>query len=384
MRSIKNILALSAKELRSLFSDTVLVVLIVFAFTALVHSAATGINNDVNNASVGVIDADQSVLSHRILDALQQPHFQKPVPVQREEVEELLDKGKLMFVLEFPPNFQRDVEMGREPKVQLLTDATNMAQAGLGQSYIGHIFQNELVDFLKQKDLIDEMTPVKSVATLVFNPNATDMWPAAVMEVDNMITMITLVLVGAAVIRERERGTIEHLLVMPVKSAEIVLAKIIANGLVICTIALLSMHFMVGGLLQVPLLGSLTLFALGAGLFMFSIASLAVMLATLAPTMPQYSLLMMPVYIIALMFSGSSSPRSNMPETAQWISEYWPTTQFMTLAQNVLLRGAGFDVVWPQMVAMTISGALFLGFALFRFRRMLEQQANRRPCRCMR
>ena len=374
MRSIKNILALSAKELRSLFSDTVLVVLIVFAFTALVHSADTGINNDVNNASVGVIDADQSVLSHRILDALQQPHFQKPVPVQREEVEELLDKGKLMFVLEFPPNFQRDVEMGREPKVQLLTDATNMAQAGLGQSYIGHIFQNELVDFLKQKDLIDEMTPVKSVATLVFNPNATDMWPAAVMEVDNMITMITLVLVGAAVIRERERGTIEHLLVMPVKSAEIVLAKIIANGLVICTIALLSMHFMVGGLLQVPLLGSLTLFALGAGLFMFSIASLAVMLATLAPTMPQYSLLMMPVYIIALMFSGSSSPRSNMPETAQWISEYWPTTQFMTLAQNVLLRGAGFDVVWPQMVAMTISGALFLGFALFRFRRMLEQQ----------
>ena len=374
MRSIKNILALSAKELRSLFSDTVLVVLIVFAFTALVHSAATGINNDVNNASVGVIDADQSVLSHRILDALQQPHFQKPVPVQREEVEELLDKGKLMFVLEFPPNFQRDVEMGREPKVQLLTDATNMAQAGLGQSYIGHIFQNELVDFLKQKDLIDEMTPVKSVATLVFNPNATDMWPAAVMEVDNMITMIALVLVGAAVIRERERGTIEHLLVMPVKSAEIVLAKIIANGLVICTIALLSMHFMVGGLLQVPLLGSLTLFALGAGLFMFSIASLAVMLATLAPTMPQYSLLMMPVYIIALMFSGSSSPRSNMPETAQWISAYWPTTQFMTLAQNVLLRGAGFDVVWPQMVAMTISGALFLGFALFRFRRMLEQQ----------
>ena len=374
MRSIKNILALSAKELRSLFSDTVLVVLIVFAFTALVHSAATGINNDVNNASVGVIDADQSVLSHRILDALQQPHFQKPVPVQREEVEELLDKGKLMFVLEFPPNFQRDVEMGREPKVQLLTDATNMAQAGLGQSYIGHIFQNELVDFLKQKDLIDEMTPVKSVATLVFNPNATDMWPAAVMEVDNMITMITLVLVGAAVIRERERGTIEHLLVMPVNSAEIVLAKIIANGLVICTIALLSMHFMVGGLLQVPLLGSLALFALGAGLFMFSIASLAVMLATLAPTMPQYSLLMMPVYIIALMFSGSSSPRSNMPETAQWISEYWPTTQFMTLAQNVLLRGAGFDVVWPQMVAMTISGALFLGFALFRFRRMLEQQ----------
>ena len=376
MRSIKNILALGAKELRSLFGDTVLVVLIVFAFTALVYSAATGVSHDVKNASVGVIDADQSVLSRRIVDALQPPHFQKPVPVRREEVNDLLDKGGLMFVLEFPPNFQRDIEMGREPKVQLLTDATNMAQAGLGQSYIGHIFQNELVDFFKKKDLINQMTPVKPLATLTFNPNATDMWLAAIMEVDKMIAMITLVLVGAAVIRERERGTVEHLLVMPVSSVEIVLAKIIANGLVICSVALLSMRLLVGGLLEVPLPGSLALFALGTAIFMFSIASLAVMLATLAPTMPQYSLLMMPVYIIALMFSGPTSPRSNMPETAQWISEYWPTTQFVTFAQNVLLRGAGFEVVWPQMVVMTISGALFLGYALLRFRKMLEQQGQ--------
>ncbi|MCP2040728.1 ABC-2 type transport system permease protein [Neisseria sp. HSC-16F19] len=374
MRFFKNILALSAKELRSLLGDPVLVVLIVFTFTGLVYSAATGVSNDVKNAAVGIIDGDRSPLSRQITAALLPPHFQTPVAVSREQADALLDKGELVFVLEFPPHFQRDVLLGREPQVQLLADATTITQAGLGQAYISQIFHSEIIDFLQQKQLIEEIMPVKPVVTLEFNPNASDVWPLAIMEVDNMIAMITLVLVGAAVIRERERGTIEHLLVMPVGAAEIVLAKILANGLVICTVAVLSMRFMVGGLLQVPLSGSLALFALGTVIFMFSIAALAIMLATLAPTMPQYSLLMMPVYIIALMFSGSSSPRSNMPQAAQWISEYWPTTQFVSFAQSVLLRGAGPELVWPQLLIMTITGALFLLLALVRFRKMLEKQ----------
>ena len=373
MRTLKTIWHLTVKEWRSLFGDPMLVLMIVFVFSATIYSVAKGVSSDVKNATVAIIDADRSALSYQIRDAIQAPFFKPPLDIRREEVDKAMDAGDYIFVLDIPPNFQRDVLAGRSPDVQLLIDATTMTQAGVGASYLTQIFQRQISSFLQQQGAA-AMMPVQPVINIEFNPNSLSEWYMPVMEVGNMITLLSLVLVGAAVIRERERGTIEHLLVMPVKSAEIVLAKIIANGLVVCTIALLSMHFMVGGLLQVPLLGSLTLFALGAGLFMFSIASLAVMLATLAPTMPQYSLLMMPVYIIALMFSGSSSPRSNMPETAQWISEYWPTTQFMTLAQNVLLRGAGFDVVWPQMVAMTISGALFLGFALFRFRRMLEQQ----------
>ena len=191
---------------------------------------------------------------------------------------------------------------------------------------------------------------------------------------NNNIMLITLVLVGAAVIREREHGTIEHLLVMPVSASEIVAAKILANGLVVCTAALLCMRFIVVGAIGAPLAGSFALYALGAVLFMFCVASLSVMLATIAPTMPQYSLLMVPVYIIFMMFSGSASPRTNMPEMAQWISEYWPSTQFAKFAQAVLLRGAGLETVWPQLALLTVMGALFLGLALFRFRKMLEKQ----------
>ena len=374
MRSIKNIFALGMKELRSLFGDTILVVLIVLVFTGMVYSASKGVSTDVRNATVAVIDLDRSLLSRRIVDALQPPYFMTPVDVRREDVDAMMDKGDYIFTLEFPPNFQRDVAAGRAPEVQLLVDATTMTQAGVGQSYITRIFNREVTAFLGQTRLVEEIMPARLVINTLFNPNGESSWFLAVAQVNNMITLLSLVLVGAAVIRERERGTIEHLLVMPVNASEIVLAKIIANGLVICSAAVLSMRFMVGGVVGAELAGSLALYALGVVVFMFSVASMAVMLATLTPTMPQYSLLMLPLHIVTMMFSGSLSPRSNMPETAQWISEYWPTTQFMRFAQNVLFRGAGWDIVWPQLAAMTVIGLVFLSYALFRFRKMLEQQ----------
>ena len=114
---------------------------------------------------------------------------------------------------------------------------------------------------------------------------------------------------------------------------------------------------------------------LGVAVYLFSIASLGIMLATVAPSMPQFGLLMLPVFVVvALLFSGSAAPRSNMPSAAQFLSEYWPTTQFAAFAQNVLFRGAGIDIVWPEFLIMATIGAVFLSLALMRFRAMLEQQ----------
>lgn len=374
MRRLNNIWTLTRKEWRSLFGDNVLVVLIILVFTVLVYQAANGVSTDVKNATVGVVDLDRSPLSQRIVDALPAPYFAKPQSVRREEVDEMMDKGDLVFALEFPPNFQRDVAAGRAPKVQLLVDATTMTQAGVGQQYITQIFNREIAEFQGHRDLAAQIMPVGFEIDIAYNPNMQSSWFLGVMQVNNMIMLLAMVLVGAAVIRERERGTMEHLLVMPLTSSEIVLAKILANGLVVCTAATLSMYFMVEGVIGAQLNGSLLLYAFGTLVFMFSVASLAVMLATLAPTMPQYSLLMMPVYVVALMFSGANSPRNNMPHTAQWISEYWPTTQFATFAQNVLFRGADTAIVWPQLAAMAVGGVLFLWLALIRFKKMLEQQ----------
>lgn len=378
MQKLKNIFYLSLKELRSLLGDPVMLALIVIVFSGIVYSAAKGVSTDVKNATVGIVDLDRSPLSYRIADALLSPQFEKPVEVKREEVDTLMDKGDLIFVLEFPPDFQRDLQAGRSPEVQLLVDATAMTQAGVGQAYIAQIFNREVEAFLKQSGTAEQLAPAKPVLNTLYNPNGDSAWFLGVAMVCNMVMLITLALVGAAVIREREHGTMEHLLVMPVGASEIVLSKILANGLVICTAAALSARFMLGGVISVPLAGGFTatllLFVAGVALFMFAIGALAVMFATLAPTMPQYSLMMVPVYIVAMMFSGTTSPRSNMPEMAQQISEYWPSTQFAAFSQNVLFRGAGLETVWPQLATIALSGVLFLGYALFRFKKMLEKQ----------
>ncbi|MFC2389709.1 MAG: ABC transporter permease [Kingella oralis] len=374
MRTLKNILALSGKELRSLFGDTILVIFIVMMFSTMVYNTATNATSDVRNANIGIVDYDRSPLTRQIVAALLPPQFAKPVYINPQDTHELLDKSQLTFVLEFPPNFQRDVLAGRAPEAQLLVDATAMTQAGVGSGYIAQIFSREIQEFMGVKQQISQAMPVRAVVNLQYNPNNQSSWFMGAAMAGNNIMLITLVLVGAAVIREREHGTMEHLLVMPVTATEIVAAKILANGLVVSVAAVLSMKFVVGGAIGAHLAGSLALYALGVVLFMFSVASLSVMLATLAPTMPQYSLLMVPTYIVFMMFSGSTSPRANMPEMAQRLSEYWPSTQFAHFAQSVMFRGAGLETVWVQLLALSVSGAVFLGLALVRFRKMLEKQ----------
>ncbi|MGB4882137.1 MAG: ABC transporter permease [Neisseria sp.] len=374
MRSLNNIFHLLMKELRSLLSDPVLMLLIIFVFTASIYSVAKGISTDVKNATVAVMDLDRSTLSYRIRDAIQAPHFKAPVDVAREVVDQEMDKSNYIFVLEIPPNFERDVVAGRSPEIQILIDATTMTQAGIGQVYLTQIIQSEVAAFTQQTS-VASLLPITPVVNVEFNPNSLSEWFMPVMEVGSMITLLSLVLVGAAVIRERERGTMEHLLVMPVSVIEIMMAKVLSNGVVILVASQLSMWFVVHKLIGVHINGSLLLYALGVGVYLFSIAALGIMLATIAPTMPQFGLLMLPVFIVTLMFSGSQSPRSNMPAIAQSVSEYWPTTQFAQFSQNVLFRGADIEIVWPQLVVMAVLGAAFLLFALVRFRKMLDQQA---------
>lgn len=369
MQMLKNIYYLTRKEFRSVFSDPVLIILIAYIFTMPVYDMSR-MSTDVKHAAVAVIDRDQSVLSFRIRDALQAPFFQPPKAIDPHDTDALMNKGEFTFVIEIPPNFQRDVQAGRHPQIQLLIDATSMTQAGLGSSYINQIAGHEINDFAG----IELPEVIKPVVHAEFNPNTESSWFMPTSQIGTMAFLLLMLLAGAAVIRERERGTIEHLLVMPVTAPELMMSKILANGVVIMISAMLSLWFVVHLSIGVPLNGSLLLYAVGLAVFLFAVSSLGIMIATLAPTMAQFGMLVLPVYIVINLFAGGSSPRDNMPQVAQDISEYWPLTQFMKFAQNILFRGAGLEIVWPQMLAMLLLGLLLLGLALLRFRKMLEQQ----------
>jgi ABC-2 type transport system permease protein len=372
-RWLLNVALLSGKELRSLLKDVTLMALIVFAFTAAVNLMAEGVKAEVSHASVAIIDGDHSELSRRLRDAIQPPYFRTPEDIERANVSDAMNRGRYIFVVEIPPHFEADVLAARKPAVQVLVDATAMTEAGLGAGYLNEIFVVEALDFLHARG-IEAGLPIKVTSRIDFNPNADSFWFTSVMQIVVNLTVLSIILVGAAVIREREHGTIEHLLVMPVRASEIAMAKILTNGMVILAAAMASLWLVVHGWLGVPLSGSIALFAFGALLYLFSVTSLGMWLATLAPTMPQFGLLAVPVYAIAYMLSGAATPVESMPIPIQAVVKFSPTTQFVAMTQAILYRGAGLDVVWPQLAVVTASGGLFLSLALFRFRSMLARQ----------
>jgi len=372
-RWLVNVALLSGKELRSLLQDVTLMALIVFAFTAAVQLMAEGVKAEVSHASVAIMDGDHSELSRRLRAAILPPYFIAPEDIAREDVAGAMNQSRYIFVIEIPPRFEADVLAGRKPAVQILVDATAMTQAGLGAGYLNEIFVVETQKFLGAKD-IEASLPIRVVSRIEFNPNTDSYWFTSVMQIVIDLTVLSIILVGAAVIREREHGTIEHLLVMPVRASEIAIAKIMTNGLVILAATLLSLRLVVQLWLGVPLAGSVALFAIGALLYLFSVTSLGMWLATLAPTMPQFGLLSVPVYAIAYLLSGAATPVESMPPLVQAIVRFAPTTQFVAMTQAILYRDAGIETVWPQMTVVIASGALFLTLALSRFRSMLARQ----------
>jgi ABC-2 type transport system permease protein len=367
---VTNIFRLVIKELRSIRADPVMLILVVYAFTISVNTVASGAVTEATNLSVGIVDEDGSDLSRQIAEALRRPTFQPPVHITASDIDPMMDQGKLLFVVEIPPNFEADVRANRKTGIQINVDATAVAQAGNGASYLRTAIANEIQRFLSGRG--DAGAPINLVIRAAFNPNLKTSWFSAMTQVINQITLLTVILTGAALIREREQGTVEHLLVMPLGPTEIMLAKMFANGLVILVAAMFSLQFVVHWWIGSPINGSLLLFLLGAAIYALVVAALGIMLGTLATTMGQFGLLAMPVLMVTQLLSGSSTPMESMPVWLQYVMQtISPTPHFVAFAQAVLFRGADITLVWRPMVAMMVIGVVYFAVAQRRFRRVI-------------
>jgi ABC-2 type transport system permease protein len=366
-QTLQNIFRLGIKELRSLRTDPVLLLLIVYSFTYAIYAVSKGMSFEVTDASVAIVDEDRSALSHAISEAVLKPYFKSAVEIGAADVDKAMDAGRYVFVIDIPPSFEKDTLAGRRPGIQLNVDATAMAQAGNGAAYLESIIDDEVRNYLRAT-MNTPPLPINLVIRTKFNPNGTSYWFMAIMQVVNNITILSIILTGAALIRERERGTIEHLLVMPVTPFEIMFAKIWANGLVILASAILSLIVVVHLLLGVPIQGSLLLFIAGAIIFEFSVTALGILLATFSNSMPQFGLLAMPILVILELLSGSTTPLETMPGWLQFIMELTPAPHFVSFAQAILFRSAGFDIVWQDMAILAVIGAVYFAIALMRFR----------------
>lgn len=282
-----------------------------------------------------------------------------------------MDAGRHAFLLDVPPRFEPDLLAGREPALQLSVDATAVTRAAVGATYLTQIIDDEVQTTLRQRGVASSSSD--AVVRVRFNQNLESKRFTSAMKVIDNMTILGIILVGAAVLREREQGTLEHLLAMPVRPIEIMLAKVWSNGAMVMVAGLLSLLLVVRGILAVPLAGLLALFAVGLEVYLFAIAALGIALMTIVRSMPQFGLLAIPVFIVMTLLSGNSTPLDTRSRWLQLAMQLSPSTHFGALAQGVLYRGAGLVILRPHLAAMAGIGALLFVAALMRFRRALAE-----------
>ena len=369
--NLKNVWNLGVKELRGLLRDPVMLVLIAYSFSLSIWTSANSAPETLSKAAISIVDEDQSHLSSRIISSFYAPYFVPPRMITTTEMDSRMDAGLDTFALNIPPDFERDMLAGKSPAIQLNIDATRMTQAFTGGGYVQQIVSSEVSEFVAGYRAEAAM-PVELALRARYNPSLDPSWFGAISSVIQSITMLSLILTGAALIREKEHGTVEHLLVMPVTSAEIMLSKIWSMGGVVLIGSAFALMVVVQGLMAVPVQGSVALFLAGALLMLFAMTALGIFMATIAGTMPQFALLVMLVLLPLQVLSGAMTPRESMPELIQNIMLAAPNTHFIILSQSILFRGAGFDVVWPQFLALALIGSVLFWLALRRFRAFLR------------
>jgi ABC-2 type transport system permease protein len=370
VQKLSNIFWLGLKEIRSLMSDVVMVIFVIYAFTLAIYTQATGTSSEVNNASIAFVDENHSALSKELFNSFYPPRFKFPDLIRQDEAQDAMDRGLYMFVVVIPPRFEDNLREGRNPGVQVNIDATAMQQAGIGAGYITNIITDRVYTFLHRTEEAPA-PPIDLVVRKLFNPNTTSSWFKSVVAIINQITLLTVVLTGAAVIREREHGTLEHLLVMPLTSFEIAMAKIWANGLVILVATAVSMVLVVQLVLQVPFAGSMALWFFGVLIYLFFATALGIFLGTISRSMAQFALLIVLVILVLMLLSGGSTPVESQPAWLQYLTYLLPARHFVSFSQVIVYRGGGITAVWPQFLMVAAVGLGFFVYSLSMFRKSI-------------
>ena len=368
IQAIKNIFQLGKKEILSLCRDGLLMALIVYSFSAALivsYNAST----DFADAAIAVVDEDQSQLTQRVTDAFLPPLFLPVDIIQRADIDRTMDEGRYTFVIVFPVDFEKDVMANMCPEVQVNVDATRMSQAFTGAGYIQQILTNAVSDFVRDSTGTSSPLPANMVIRNRYNPNLDSAWFMALMQLANNIAMLAIILTGSALLTEREKGTLEHLLVMPVTPFQIMVSKIWSMMLVVMVAALTGLFLVVRMYLQIPLAGSYVLFALGMAVYLFALTSLGIFLACMSQNMPQLGLLIILVLMPLEMLSGSATPQESMPVWVQRVMQFAPTTHFVNITQGILFRGAGLRAMWPTFLKLFLIGAGLFTLSLSRFRK---------------
>lgn len=362
------------KETLHLIRDKALIFILLWAFTGAVYTSGSGFTMEVRDFPIIIYDMSKTMESRELISRFQKPYFKIISYIESDkELLQWLDSGKASMSVVIPSDFKRKIDR-KGAKIQVIIDGTMSMSATVAVAYVSEIaydFSIEILEkkmgvtgsFMKTLPLIDERTRIQ------FNPNTLTSWFMSMLEYFNMITMVSLLVTAAAMVREKEHGTIEQLLVTPVRIWEIFIAKIIPTVFAIALLSPISIYGILKGVFNVPLRGNILLFYPVMLFYAFTISSLGLVISTVARNLAQSMMLMLVILIPMLFLSGAWTPPESMQPIMQYLSLISPMRYFIDFGYSVLFKGNGIKYVWHDIVGIILLGAVLFSFSVFRFRK---------------
>lgn len=362
------------KETLHLIRDKALLFILLWAFTGAVYTSGSGFSMEVRNFPMVIYDMSKSTESRELISRFQKPYFKIIAYIETDkELINYLDSGKASMALVIPPDFKRKIDK-EVAKVQVIIDGTMSMSATVAAAYVSEITYDYSIEILERRigitgRFFNQLQVIEVRARVEFNPNTLTSWFMSMLEYFNMITMVSLLVTAAAMVREREQGTIEQLLVTPVRTWEIFVAKIIPTILAIAILSPLTIYVILKGVFNVPLRGSLLLFYPVMLFYAFTISSLGLAISTVARNLAQTMMLMLVILIPMLFLSGAWTPPESMHPLMQYLSLLSPMRYFIDFGYSVLFKGNGIKYVWQDILGIVLIGAVLFGFSVYRFRK---------------
>jgi ABC-2 type transport system permease protein len=375
---LRRVRVMTAKELLQLFRDIPVMLFLVYAFTMDIYLAGSGVSLELTNGRFLVHDADHSAASRELIYRLGPPSFRFEGELQdSQEGAQRLDRGQAMMVLDIPPQFQESLAKGEQTSVQLQVDTTNAPLGLQAASYSARIvgqygLEASLARLGISADKQDTVPILIDQNRVWYNPNQNETWFMSVAELLTIITVFALALPGTAMVREKERGTVEQLLVSPLTPFQIMFPKVVAMTMVILIGAAVSVFVVLEGIFHVPMRGSLVLFFAVAALYVLSTAGLGLFAATIARNQAEVGLLIMLILAPMLLLSGIWTPPEAMPEMLRYLMAISPLYYFIDISYGIFLKGSGLDILWESIVGMAVIGSINFSLGMWRFRKQFQ------------
>lgn len=376
--TLRRLGALLRKEYLQFFRDRSLIYIVLYVFTIEIYMAGTGFNFEVRNYPTAIFDRDRTQWSLQLAEKFRLPYFRLTQEITTEaQMVDLLNRGVVSLVVVIPHGFARSLLEKNQASIQAVTDGTLSNTSLLALGYTHEIAQNFAQDLGQRLGRVnpreEHLQPQVAIKPRVlFNPNQKGEWFAGLIELFSVITLVAILLPAAAMVREKEYGTIEQLLVTPVRPVEIMSAKIISMASIVLTASLLSIFLIIFPVFNLPWRGSLLLFIAATNLYVFCATGFGMFIATVCRNLPQTILLVIMIIAPILFLSGSWTPIEAMPRPLAWLTYLSPLKHYLAIGYNILLKGAGFSALWPDFLNLNIIGFGLFGLCALQFRRQFS------------